>query len=696
MVLNKPGFGFQRNLPKIGIVVVISIIALSYGLYFLFQDTAENHIKERLFEQERQQLLDANKAISQNIRSDLDSILTKLKVIAVSPYIQEEEDTRAWNKSELLVQRMYDETKQLVGKTDGMFVVDKSGIIRANALTEEEQKKQMTFVGTNISHREYVGEAKTTHEYVFSTGLYSLDGVYRIFIAYPILNEETNEYMGLVSASIPTVDFFNRFGNVYDIRSQYLIALDRNANYLTHGNRTLVGTNFFEEPTQNSSMSSTALNNLVNKVLLSEPGYTVYASAEGERLATAYPVSVYGERPPSYAVLITTTTSQIYSQIESILLGQRIETFALLGIITVAIILFTFFLFKWNGSLNAEVRRRTKELDESNRSLSEANERLKVNDKMQKEFINIAAHELRTPIMPIMGVTDLVKERFEEANQNNNNNNNNRSNNNDKNNNNDHDSDNPELTITKDELGMIVRNCERLQHLAEDVLTTARIESKSLQLQKEKFNLNEAVREVLNDLEVNVQNNYSTEKNNLQLLYEHDGTSGNISSKKNNDNIDDNIIVNADRHMILQVISNLVNNAINFTRSGTISIEVERTAANNHNSNNNRNRNSKGDYNYNNNNNNNNYNGDDDNNDIAKNKNCNVSEAVVKIKDTGSGIDPEILPRLFSKFATKSDHKGTGLGLFISKSIVEAHGGRIWAENNADGKGATFAFSIPI
>src|SRR5919112_2862739 len=161
MALNRRSFRFQRNLPKIGIILVIFIIALSYGLYFLFQEIAENDIKDKLFEQERQQLLDANKAISQNIRSDLDSILTKLKVISVSPYIQEE-DTQTWNKSESLVQEMYDETKELVGKTDGMFVIDKSGIIRVNALTEEEQKRQNTFVGTNISHREYVNEAKTT------------------------------------------------------------------------------------------------------------------------------------------------------------------------------------------------------------------------------------------------------------------------------------------------------------------------------------------------------------------------------------------------------------------------------------------------------------------------------------------------------------------------------------------------------
>jgi signal transduction histidine kinase len=288
---------------------------------------------------------------------------------------------------------------------------------------------------------------------------------------------------------------------------------------------------------------------------------------------------------------------------------------------------------------------------------------------MQKEFINIAAHELRTPIMPIMGVTDLIKERFEEADQNSNSNINNNINNNNNNN-----YDNHELTITKEELGMIVRNCERLQHLAEDVLTTARIESKSLRLQKERFNLNQAVQEVLSDLEINVQDNYNIGRNNLQLLYEPDGRTGgaNNNNNKNDDRVDNNIVVNADKHMILQVISNLVNNAISFTRSGTISVEVERTMASNHISN---------------------YSNDYNNDNI---KNYNKQEALVKIKDTGSGIDAEILPRLFSKFATKSDHKGTGLGLFISKSIVEAHGGRIWAENNTEGRGATFAFSIPI
>ena len=75
-------------------------------------------------------------------------------------------------------------------------------------------------------------------------------------------------------------------------------------------------------------------------------------------------------------------------------------------------------------------------------------------------------------------------------------------------------------------------------------------------------------------------------------------------------------------------------------------------------------------------------------------KNKHGSEVVVSVKDVGTGIDPEILPRLFTRFASKSAI-GTGLGLYISKNIIEAHGGKIWAENNSDGKGATFSFSLP-
>jgi signal transduction histidine kinase len=224
---------------------------------------------------------------------------------------------------------------------------------------------------------------------------------------------------------------------------------------------------------------------------------------------------------------------------------------------------------------------------------------------MQKEFINIAAHELRTPIQPILSLSEILRSKIKDTQQ---------------------------VNL----LSIITRNAKRLQRLTEDILDITKIESHSLKLNKELFNLSDLISSIIDDY----RNHIEKDNVEVKLLYE--------SNSK--DNI---IFVEADRERLIQVISNLLDNAIKFTNEGSISIITEKKDG----------------------------------------------QVVVSIKDTGTGIDPEILPRLFSKFATKSERGGTGLGLFICKSIVEAHGGKIWAENNNiyDGKkGATFTFSLPI
>jgi two-component system, OmpR family, sensor histidine kinase VicK len=242
--------------------------------------------------------------------------------------------------------------------------------------------------------------------------------------------------------------------------------------------------------------------------------------------------------------------------------------------------------------------------------VKEAHEQLKMHDKMQREFIDIAAHELRTPIQPILGLSQILRsKKIKDYNNN--------------------DIEYQELLDT------IVRNAKRLQQLTENILDVTKIETQSLQLKKELLNVNEITLAVLAD--------YAS--NNIKKLY-NSNVKITFSSK-------DDIFVMADRSRLYQVFANLLNNAIKFTKEGGITIIIRRK--------------------------------DDD-----------LNEAVVSIKDTGVGIDPEILPRLFSKFATKAETSGTGLGLFISKGIVEAHGGRIWAENNPNEKGATFAFSLPV
>ena len=252
-------------------------------------------------------------------------------------------------------------------------------------------------------------------------------------------------------------------------------------------------------------------------------------------------------------------------------------------------------------------------------------DKLKEADKAQKEFINVAAHELRTPIQPVLGLSDILRSKIKNNKQ-------------------------------RELLDVITRNAKRLQRLSEDILDVTRIESQSLILNKEQFNLNDVIANAIQDHKNEIEKTNS----NLKLLYK------NNNNNSNNDNDNDNniFVVEADRIRLSQVISNLIRNAIKFTTEGVILITTRK------------------------------YNAEDDN-DNNNNNNTNNNQVIVSVKDTGSGIDPEILPRLFSKFATKS-FEGTGLGLFISKSIIESHGGMIWAENNADGKGATFSFSIPI
>ena len=231
---------------------------------------------------------------------------------------------------------------------------------------------------------------------------------------------------------------------------------------------------------------------------------------------------------------------------------------------------------------------------------TELYEQLKVNDKMQREFINVAAHELRTPIQPILGLSEVLLNKDGNIEQ------------------------------YHELLNVISRNAKRLQKLTENILDVSRIESQTLNLHKERVNINEKIRNVVKDIKSQIHNPK------LKIAF--------LESK-------DPIYVKADKTRLYQVIANLLGNAIKFTKQGSISVSVD--------------------------------------------VNDNNNELVISVKDTGEGIHSDILPRLFTKFATRSE-AGTGLGLFISKSIVEAHGGKMWAKNNPDGKGATFHFTLPL
>jgi two-component system sensor histidine kinase VicK len=226
-------------------------------------------------------------------------------------------------------------------------------------------------------------------------------------------------------------------------------------------------------------------------------------------------------------------------------------------------------------------------------------------DKLQKNFINIAAHELRTPIQTITGLIHLLKSKK------------------------------AAIVEKEDEIiDILARNADRLDKLTENILYKTKIENQSLRLTKEKFDIIEKIDRIVKE----IQSQYIDMG--IEIIVKH---------------AIDHIIVTADKIRIYEVLSNLLNNAIQFTKKGqiTISSYIE---------------------------------------DYSQASGCGT--VIVKITDTGPGINDDILSNLFTPFLTGSSF-GTGLGLYICKNIIESHGGKIWAENNPIGKGATFYFSLP-
>jgi two-component system, OmpR family, sensor histidine kinase VicK len=261
--------------------------------------------------------------------------------------------------------------------------------------------------------------------------------------------------------------------------------------------------------------------------------------------------------------------------------------------------------------------------------IKEAHEKLKMHDKMQKEFINVAAHELRTPIQPILGLLGLLRSKKDDI----------------------------KKQDLNNSLNLLMRNAQRLKRLSEDILDVTKIESQSLKLNKELIILDDVILNAIQDS----RNQVAKNRGNIKMIYKPDISGHGIS-------------VEADRNRLNQVIYNLLSNAIKFTEKegGIVSVRMEK-----------------------------------------KKGNDNDDEVIVSVKDSGPGISSEMFPRLFEKFASKS-FQGTGLGLFISKNIVEAHGGKIWGENNirnennhianhgdtveqkGGGRGACFYFTLPI
>ena len=253
-------------------------------------------------------------------------------------------------------------------------------------------------------------------------------------------------------------------------------------------------------------------------------------------------------------------------------------------------------------------------------------EQLQAYSFAQKDFINIAAHELRTPVQPILSLSQVLL------------------------------SQKGNIELYEEQLHVINRNAKRLRILIEDILDVTRIESHTLNLKKERVNISQVILNTMVEFEDQIKKDQNKNaKIKLSAAFATEIISFNKKEEtKGHKGNNQDVFVVADKERLAQVIFNILNNAIKFTQEGSITISAE------------------------------------------EKEESDKKIVIVSVKDTGRGIDAEMLPRLFNKFASNSERGGTGLGLYISKNIIEAHDGKIWAENNSDGKGARFAFSLPI
>ena len=227
---------FYGRAKVIAIVSIVLIISTFYGLFFYFQDITEGNIKNNLFAQQRDRQIMATRNLSQHITSDLGLVEARLEGLSNSIYFQQEDLTS--NKTKTLVQSNF---LKIAGIVDHLFVVDKNNIVTIDIST----KNAKTFVGTDVSQRQHVMQAEKTREPVFSNGYIGLDGKTRIGIIYPVINRQTGKYLGVVGAVVPVVQFFSKYENIYNIESQFLVACDKNKNYIGYSKDTIVRKEFF-------------------------------------------------------------------------------------------------------------------------------------------------------------------------------------------------------------------------------------------------------------------------------------------------------------------------------------------------------------------------------------------------------------------------------------------------------------------
>lgn len=607
------GTAFSKN--NIILLLVIAIVGIGLSIIsYQYSTITASEIAEIAAQDVKSNVNIQVYELARILVRSIESISVNLRTLSSAILFSENGNAGSYN----LMNAAQSGTREL---TEGYYWIDGDGKLLA---TSDDNNLGTNTIGENLSNKEYFSVPKMTNKPYFGTAVEAKNNFSHLYISFPIIttyngsnditnrNNRESDFKGVVVAAISLGDLGRFLQKELSPNFESTLGLiDRNGVILYSRNEAVVGRNYLAPEFQ--SLIPAEIKDSYNKIL--ENGLQGKSGSQdlllrGNVTTLAYqPVVLDGRH---IWTLYLSAPHNLASNVGFIINQQK--NFSTIVVIVIGSLAFgiAFLILSWNKRLEGAVTSRTLELKKANESLTEsnmllasANKQLEIHDRMQKEFINVAAHELRTPIMPILGEAELIEDKF----------NGNKS----------------SAEVDKDQITVIIRNAKRLDRLAADILDVTRIEGKSLQLNKERFKIDEILSQIVKETRRLIEND---PMRNEKVDIEYESV---------------NIEVNADKSRITQVISNLVSNAIKFTNEGTISISCK----------------------------------------------IEEKEILLLVRDSGRGIDPEIHSRLFSKFASKSE-QGTGLGLFISRSIVESHGGRIWAYNNDSSTGATFVFTLPI
>jgi signal transduction histidine kinase len=539
----------------VSLIVIVLMVAIANLVYFYLQQLNEKASLDSLLNQHIALQNQTGKSIANSLGTDLGNMMDIIEnvahlesekyAISVAPQYNNISNNTLDHMLNFLnreINSTYDIVKQ---KADRLYIVNSSGIVTSSFTPPGEDK----FLGLDLSFRDYVNQTRETRAPVYSELFTGADGKNRITLTYPILktfalNEGNNSnmnneginassnYLGLVAVSMPVSEMFDRYGNIFNIETQYLVGYDKKGTIMISPRSEFIGKNFMSPEIQQVTDKSGVFNRIINSLLNGNEDQGLYTTDLGERYNTAFPIFVNGNM--AYGLAVVTPTNSIYQSMNEILYNERIQSAVLFFTMSAGVIIVFILLRSWNKDLGNEVKKRTIQLDEANQRLGIVNEKLVASEKAKEEFISMVSHELRTPLMPIKAYAGmLLKPKYMgEINQ-----------------------------KQKKALDSILRNVTTMERLVGDVLDVYRLEMNRLKLSLQEITVKTLLDNAISEFEQIIRTQDSEKK--IQL---------NAELK-----VSEDLKIQCDQQRINQVLGNLIKNSIDFVPAdnGKINVRVE-------------------------------------------------------------------------------------------------------------------------